>query len=99
MVGCGCICGSGSSGSTVTDLGTALPGGWKTPLRCYNVSVSTAEINAELSFFHSTLRRWFLGTFEQPTNAQAQAWPVIADGKNTLLLARQRDPARHWPRF
>ncbi len=41
----------------------------------------------DLSFFHPTLTRWFLDTFEKPTAAQEKAWPVIADGKNTLLLA------------
>jgi len=41
----------------------------------------------ELSYFHPTLRRWFLDTFEKPTTAQEKSWPVIAEGKNTLLLA------------
>lgn len=54
----------------------------------YNAFVSTtAAAKPELSYFHPTLRRWFLDTFEKPTTAQQKSWPVIADGKNTLLLA------------
>ncbi len=37
--------------------------------------------------FHPTLRGWFLEAFAGPTPAQTQAWPVIAEGKSTLLLA------------
>jgi ATP-dependent Lhr-like helicase len=33
------------------------------------------------------VRDWFLATFGQPTPAQAQAWPVIARGEHTLVLA------------
>jgi ATP-dependent Lhr-like helicase len=40
-----------------------------------------------LSHFHPTLCRWFSEAFESPTPAQAAAWPVIASGQNTLLLA------------
>jgi ATP-dependent Lhr-like helicase len=40
-----------------------------------------------LANFQEPLRRWFLDAFDQPTPVQAQAWPLIADGKNTLMLA------------
>ncbi len=40
-----------------------------------------------LSHFHPTLRRWFQEAFEAPTPAQVSAWPLIASGDNTLLLA------------
>lgn len=54
----------------------------------YNVPVSSATTTKpDLSFFHSTVRRWFLDTFNEPTIAQAKAWPIIAQGKSTLLLA------------
>ncbi len=37
--------------------------------------------------FHPTLRRWFLDSFDAPTPAQTLAWPSIAAGNSTLLLA------------
>lgn len=37
--------------------------------------------------FHPTLRRWFQQTYGRPTAVQSQAWPVIAAGRNALLLA------------
>ena len=46
---------------------------------------TTAEV--ALDVFHPTLRRWFLEAFEAPTPAQAKAWPPIANGRSTLLLA------------
>ncbi len=49
--------------------------------------MSTTATESELSYFHPTLRRWFLDTFAEPTTAQEKSWPVIADGRNTLLLA------------
>ena len=49
--------------------------------------MNTTATEPELSYFHPTLRRWFLDTFERPTTAQERSWPVIANGKNTLLLA------------
>lgn len=45
-----------------------------------------AELSC-LDGFHPTLRRWFVDTFTAPTPAQVQAWPVIARGCHTLLLA------------
>jgi ATP-dependent Lhr-like helicase len=40
-----------------------------------------------LTDFHPTLQRWFDESFEEPTPAQQQAWPAIAQGQSTLLLA------------
>src|SRR5579862_3443380 len=40
-----------------------------------------------LAPFHPTVRRWFSGSFEQATRAQAKGWPPILDGESTLLLA------------
>ncbi len=37
--------------------------------------------------FSPLTRRWFTGTFAQPTAAQARAWSAIADGDNTLVIA------------
>ena len=48
---------------------------------------STAEHEAAVQGFHPTLRRWFLEAFAAPTAAQRLAWPIIAGGHSTLLLA------------
>ena len=40
-----------------------------------------------LEAFHPAVREWFRTSFPQPTPAQAQAWPVIRGGENTLLMA------------
>ena len=37
--------------------------------------------------FNPVVARWFDSAFDVPTDAQEQAWPVIADGGNALLLA------------
>ncbi len=37
--------------------------------------------------FHPAVREWFRTSFPEPTPAQAQAWPVIKNGDNTLLMA------------
>src|SRR5258708_15599003 len=40
-----------------------------------------------LDTFHPAVREWFRTSFPEPTPAQAQAWPVIKHGDNTLLMA------------
>ena len=40
-----------------------------------------------LSAFTPTVREWFLRSFEEPTPAQAQAWPAIAGGEHVLISA------------
>ena len=40
-----------------------------------------------LDRFGPLTRRWFSGTFAEPTPAQAQAWDAIADGEHTLVIA------------
>ena len=40
-----------------------------------------------LSAFSPRTREWFLGAFEEPTPAQAQAWPAIASGEHVLISA------------
>ncbi|MBX5469058.1 MAG: DEAD/DEAH box helicase [Thermoleophilaceae bacterium] len=42
---------------------------------------------AALASFTPQVREWFLRAFQQPTEAQAQAWPPIARGENVLLSA------------
>ncbi len=37
--------------------------------------------------FSAPVRAWFDTTFAAPTPAQEQAWPAIADGQHTLVLA------------
>ena len=40
-----------------------------------------------LNFFHPTVDRWFAKELGKPTRAQLEAWPAIARGEHTLLLA------------
>ncbi|MDQ3647941.1 MAG: DEAD/DEAH box helicase [Actinomycetota bacterium] len=40
-----------------------------------------------LESFTPQVREWFWRSFEAPTAAQAQAWPVIAGGENVLVSA------------
>jgi ATP-dependent helicase Lhr and Lhr-like helicase len=40
-----------------------------------------------LNFFHPTVRSWFAKELGEPTRAQLEAWPAIARGEHTLLLA------------
>lgn len=40
-----------------------------------------------LAAFHEPTRTWFNEAFRAPTRAQQLAWPVIASGESTLLLA------------
>jgi ATP-dependent helicase Lhr and Lhr-like helicase len=40
-----------------------------------------------LESFTPQVRDWFTRSFEQPTEAQAQAWPAIARGENVLVSA------------
>ncbi len=40
-----------------------------------------------LHHFSPAVAEWFSTSFDAPTNAQAQAWPIIASGAHTLLLA------------
>jgi ATP-dependent Lhr-like helicase len=42
---------------------------------------------ASLESFNPRVRDWFTRSFEQPTEAQAQAWPAIARGENVLVSA------------
>jgi len=37
--------------------------------------------------FHPVLERWFRARFHEPTPVQAQAWPLIAAGRDVLLTA------------
>ncbi|MBI2393015.1 MAG: DEAD/DEAH box helicase [Deltaproteobacteria bacterium] len=40
-----------------------------------------------LKLFHAPVRAWFEAAFDAPTKAQALAWPAIASGASTLVLA------------
>jgi ATP-dependent Lhr-like helicase len=40
-----------------------------------------------LNVFSPATRAWFEGTFQAPTAAQEQGWPVIASGAHTLIQA------------
>ena len=40
-----------------------------------------------LEIFHSLTERWFTNTLGSPTAVQEQAWPVIAEGRHTLVSA------------
>jgi ATP-dependent Lhr-like helicase len=40
-----------------------------------------------LAVFHPATRAWFESSFADPTAAQSQGWPAIADGRHTLICA------------
>ena len=40
-----------------------------------------------LSQFHSLVQAWFRRRFEAPTEAQAQGWSAVAQGRHTLIAA------------
>ncbi|MDA1127389.1 MAG: DEAD/DEAH box helicase [Chloroflexi bacterium] len=40
-----------------------------------------------LSHFHPLVQEWFRGRFTEPTDAQLQGWPAIAQGRHTLIAA------------
>ncbi len=40
-----------------------------------------------LDTFHPAVANWFRRTFAAPTPAQAEAWPAIRSGRNTLIAA------------
>ena len=40
-----------------------------------------------LSDFHPAVAAWFSSAFPAPTPAQAQAWPAVRSGRNTLVAA------------
>ncbi len=39
------------------------------------------------SHFHPIIREWFEDRFREPTEAQAQGWAAVAEGKHTLIAA------------
>ena len=39
------------------------------------------------SHFHPIIREWFEGRFHEPTEAQAQGWAAVAEGRHTLIAA------------
>jgi len=49
--------------------------------------MATDLANSSLSFFHPCTQDWFRQAFVQPTRVQDEAWPAIASGSSTLLLA------------
>jgi len=40
-----------------------------------------------LCSFHPVVADWFLSQFENPSEAQCQAWPAIQSGQSTLICA------------
>ena len=49
--------------------------------------VPGGAVDTALSLFHPAVQSWFAETFTTPTDAQALAWPSLARGESTLLLA------------
>ncbi len=49
--------------------------------------MGTFDDSSVLSLFHPAVERWFRESFAGPTPSQALGWPVIAQAKNTLILA------------
>ncbi len=50
-------------------------------------SLSRDQNSGALGLFHPVLGRWFTEALGVPTPVQTQAWPAIAAGRHTLLLA------------
>ncbi len=48
---------------------------------------SSRTAPSPLAVFAPRTREWFVRAFEQPTEAQAQAWPAIATGEHVLISA------------
>jgi len=40
-----------------------------------------------LTQFHPLVQEWFKSRFSEPTNAQLEGWPAIAEGRHTLIAA------------
>jgi len=40
-----------------------------------------------LSQFHPLVQEWFKSRFSEPTDAQVEGWPAIAEGRHTLIAA------------
>ena len=45
------------------------------------------HIRLSTSHFHPIIREWFEERFREPTEAQAQGWAAVAEGKHTLIAA------------
>ena len=45
------------------------------------------HIRLTTSHFHPVIREWFEERFREPTEAQAQGWAAVAQGKHTLIAA------------
>ncbi len=43
--------------------------------------------NDALRCFHPSTRAWFVQSSRQPTRVEKEAWPVLTQGDNALLLA------------
>jgi hypothetical protein len=72
------------------------PGKTRTSGRTPRPSRAAPAANA-LDVFHPPTRAWFERSFPSPTAAQRLAWPALATGESTLLLA-PTGAARRWPR-
>ncbi|MEO6234923.1 MAG: DEAD/DEAH box helicase [Thermomonas sp.] len=44
-------------------------------------------VHPALDVFHPAVSAWFARSFPAPTDAQLRAWPVIANGRDTLVAA------------
>ena len=44
-------------------------------------------VTPDAQAFHPLVADWFGATFQQPTDAQAAAWPAIRSGRDTLVAA------------
>jgi ATP-dependent Lhr-like helicase len=51
------------------------------------MGADTDQRTDPLTAFSDRTRRWFESSFEAPTPAQAEGWPKIASGANTLICA------------
>ena len=49
--------------------------------------MGTAVVADPLAPFSPAVRAWFEATFEAPTQAQAEGWAAISEGRHTLIHA------------
>lgn len=56
-------------------------------MHAWGMARTPSAARSALGHFHEATRAWFVESFGTATEAQAKAWPAIARGESTLLLA------------
>src|SRR5262245_48509349 len=74
-------------GRTRTRLGRNHPSLEEKPPEIWLSHAGSTLAGVALEPFSPAVRAWFETSFAEPTSAQAQGWPAIARGDNSLILA------------